>query len=240
MSVKTMSTEQLQNDLKSVTQMWPGGIPTEQADRVNALNSELKRRNVTVEATKPLPSENIRASDAMSDDELARELRQLSEQLGRNPKDDEAQKRFADIRFEIRQRSKFNNETPDVRALLTARTHVKVAAFDPVTGQTDMETAANGEVENDELEIQRKFSFIHALTKHLLRVSASSEIFIGVMPLNNGWKVQVNYAGFLLSQQAEKLSDALDMVLEGLTGSVSMHLEEGMRLLSKSDQEAIG
>ena len=108
MSVKTMTTEQLQNDLKGVAQMWPGGIPMEQNDRVNALKSELKRRAAPIDVSEMLPTEKILGGDAasMSDDQLATELRKLSNRLAGNPKDEEAQMRFADIRFEIRRRAK--------------------------------------------------------------------------------------------------------------------------------------
>jgi hypothetical protein len=130
MSVKTMTTEQLQNDLKNVAQMWPGGIPTEQNDRVNALKSELKRRAVPTDVSEMLPTEKILGGSvaSMSDDQLATELRKLSDRLGRNPKDEEAQTRFADIRFEIRRRIKVAPQ--------------KTGAFDPVTGVTDMAAAA--------------------------------------------------------------------------------------------------
>jgi CBS-domain-containing membrane protein len=130
MSVKTMTTESLQNDLKSIAQMWPGGIPTEQNDRVNALKSELKCRNATLDASEMMPREKVTegAADVLSDERLASEMHKLSDRLSKNPKDEDAQTRFADIRFEIRRRAKVAPQ--------------KTGAFDPVTGVTDMSAAA--------------------------------------------------------------------------------------------------
>ena len=130
MSVKTMTTESLQNDLKSIAQMWPGGIPTEQNDRVNTLKSELKRRNATLDVSEMMPREKVTegAADVLSDERLASEMHKLSDRLSKNPKDEDAQTRFADIRFEIRRRIKVDPQ--------------KTGAFDPVTGVTDMAAAA--------------------------------------------------------------------------------------------------
>ncbi len=106
MSVKLMTPQQIRNDLKTIQLTWPEGIPFEQIDRVTALKGELKRRGEPLEA----PAEEVQEADTplalASDDKLAAELRALSVVVGRNPNDERAQSRFADIRFEIRKRAK--------------------------------------------------------------------------------------------------------------------------------------
>jgi len=122
MSVKTKSTEQIQTDLQGIVKMWPGGIPPEQADSVNALKSELKRRNVMLNADDVSPRENAPGDvNTVSEHQLSKELKVLSDRLARNPKDEEAQTRFADVRFEIRRRAK-NGEGKELRDDLTKGT----------------------------------------------------------------------------------------------------------------------
>jgi hypothetical protein len=109
MSVKQMSTTQIQDDLQSIARMWPDGVPSEQSDRINALKGELKRRG---EQARPIstPAQNRATSavltgpvDALTDDQLASELKRLSAaDLG----DEAIQTRFADVRFELRKRAK--------------------------------------------------------------------------------------------------------------------------------------
>ena len=108
MSVKLMTTEAIQTDLAMIHNMWGGGIPPEQADRVNALKGELKRRNVTEQATRALlPQERNTVGDiaSMTDDQLSTQLRSLSERISKSPGDDELQEAFANVRFELRKRS---------------------------------------------------------------------------------------------------------------------------------------
>lgn len=107
MSMKTMTTKQLRGDLELLARTWPGGVPPEQADRVNAIKGELKRRGEETAARAPGVETKPRGSLAdMTDDQLATELQALSASISNDPKDDGAQERFADVRFEMRRRSK--------------------------------------------------------------------------------------------------------------------------------------
>lgn len=111
MSVKLMTTDQIQNDLASVAAMWAGGIPPEQQDRVNALKSELKRRGVGVQpVSAPQPTNGSPQStvipEGMTDEQLAKELQSLGERISKNPGDDSLQEQFANVRFELRKRAK--------------------------------------------------------------------------------------------------------------------------------------
>jgi|GEM_PF-4380142 len=108
MSVKQMTSNQLQDDLEAISRTWPGGIPPEQSDRVNALKGELKRRGEDTRTTRAnAPGGKPRAGDikSMTDDQLSDELLRLSKENGMAG-DEELQTRFADVRFEIRQRAK--------------------------------------------------------------------------------------------------------------------------------------
>lgn len=110
MSVKQMTTDQLQDDLESIANTWPGGIPPEQNDRVNALKGELKRRGEPLRAARAKQTSNGNGAPkdigSMTDAQLEKELRELSQSLGANPKDEDSQNRFADVRFEMRKRAK--------------------------------------------------------------------------------------------------------------------------------------
>jgi len=77
------------------------------------------------------------------------------------------------------------------------------------------------------------FSFIHALTKHLFHIpeDQASEIFIGVQPRGERWRVRVTHPSFFMEEEAEKLSEALDTMVEKLTAKVTTKLEEGAKLL---------
>jgi len=112
MSVKQMTTSQIQDDLRTIALMWPEGIPWEQTDRVNALKGELKRRGEPFEKPVDLFDERAvnKPATAATTDELEAELRALSERVARNPKDEAAQQRFADVRYELRQRSRTSSE----------------------------------------------------------------------------------------------------------------------------------
>jgi hypothetical protein len=102
MSVKTMSADQLRNDLRSMDLTWPEGIPPQQVDRQRALIGELKRRGEPLEAPAgTLTGAPARPIDKMSDEELTTELLTLSTKNDERSKD-----RFADLRYAIRQRAK--------------------------------------------------------------------------------------------------------------------------------------
>ena len=108
MSVKTMTTEAIQDDLDTINMTWPEGVPPEQADRVNALKAELKRRG-EVPTPRPGRAQGRGARpdvDDMSRDDLEKELRVLSATISRDPEDADAQKRFADVRYALRSRSR--------------------------------------------------------------------------------------------------------------------------------------
>ena len=119
MSVKTMTSDQIQGDLEAISRIWPSGVPPEQTDRVNALKGELKRRGETVRAaTRQPPAAQTNGQPksiaGMSDDQLAKELQNLSNAIGTDPNDDALQERFADVRFEMRKRAKAAKEEPAV------------------------------------------------------------------------------------------------------------------------------
>jgi hypothetical protein len=111
MSVKLMTTDQIHSNLATLHNMWPGGIPTEQVDQVNALKSELKRRGVDAKIQVPQGFPQPQAQqetpvEGMTADQLAKELGKVSEQLSKNPHDDALQERFANVRFALRQLTK--------------------------------------------------------------------------------------------------------------------------------------
>jgi hypothetical protein len=107
MTIKTMTPQQIRDDLDALALTWPEGIPSEQTDRVNALRGELKRRGedpwVAGAAKTPMAS--------MDADELEMELRELSARIARNPNDEPSQKRFADVRYELRRRTKGSDDS---------------------------------------------------------------------------------------------------------------------------------
>lgn len=136
MSVKMMTTEQLHTNLATIHNMWSGGVPPEQNDQVNALKAELKRRGVDQRPIYPQEgSAAPRTIDAMNDEQLSKELRELSERISKSPGDDGLQEQFANVRFEMRKRAKNGQLAPPV-----------TGAFDPVTGETHMQqlTVPNG------------------------------------------------------------------------------------------------
>lgn len=112
MSVKTMTVEQLRGDLDAVARMWPAGTPPEQADRVNALKGELKRRGEDFAMRAPREEDKPRSLLDMTDDQLSKELRKLSDRIGADPKDENAQERFANVRYEIRKRQRKADADP--------------------------------------------------------------------------------------------------------------------------------
>ena len=117
MSVKQMSADQLRNDLVSISLTWPDGIPWQQNDRVNALKAELKRRGEPLEPLAGRAASPPVSLKSMTDNELEVELRTLSM---RN--DEESQKRFADVRFELRQRAQVGDKVePPPRAQVAPR-----------------------------------------------------------------------------------------------------------------------
>lgn len=107
MSVKMMTADQLRDDLRSITLIWPDGVPFQQVDRVAALKAELKRRGEPLETTKAV-APTPRGPDAeMTTEDLEAELRKLSVKS-----DEDSQKRFADVRFELRRRAKVDADAP--------------------------------------------------------------------------------------------------------------------------------
>lgn len=110
MSVKLMTSDTIRADLQALVLTWPDGIPPEQADRVNALRGELKRRGEDPNVAASIPTSAVLAAQLpigqMRQDDLERELRDLSDRLGKKPDDEAAQNRFADVRFELRRRMK--------------------------------------------------------------------------------------------------------------------------------------
>lgn len=111
MSVKLMSPEQIRNDLKTMELTWPDGIPWEQFDRVNALKAELKRRGEPLDGPSGPPAGALYAGTAAlaasTTAELEVELRKLSAR-----DDEDSQKRFADVRDELRRRAKVDSAAP--------------------------------------------------------------------------------------------------------------------------------
>ncbi len=110
MSVKLMSSDTIRADLQALALTWPDGIPPEQVDRVNALRGELKRRGEDPNVAASIPTSAVLAAQLpigqMRQDDLEKELRDLSDRLGKKPDDEVAQNRFADVRFELRRRTK--------------------------------------------------------------------------------------------------------------------------------------
>lgn len=101
-----MTTEQIHKNLATIANTWPGGVPEQQVDQVRALKAELKRRGVDqhemrVAANEPKPLE----VSEMNADQLSAELQRLSQHIGTHPHDEEAQNRFADVRYALRAKS---------------------------------------------------------------------------------------------------------------------------------------
>ncbi len=110
MSVKLMTSDTIRADLQALALTWPDGIPPEQIDRVNALRGELKRRGEDPNVAASIPTSAVLTAQLpigqMRQDDLEKELRDLSDRLGKKPDDEVAQNRFADVRFELRRRAK--------------------------------------------------------------------------------------------------------------------------------------
>jgi hypothetical protein len=115
MSVKQMTTTQIRDDLEAIALTWSGGIPPEQTDRVSALQRELKRRGeetVALDKVTAKPREIGKLGTA----DLEKELRALSDRIGRSSDDEAAQRRFADVRFELRRRARTESYDTDPNA----------------------------------------------------------------------------------------------------------------------------
>lgn len=113
MSIKSYTTPQLQQDLDTIFRMWPGGVPPEQTDRVNAIKTELKRRGAELRPAPTVvqPQQLQRAisqepTSGMSYAALKRELASVVKSINLDPGNDDLQNRFADLRYEVRQREK--------------------------------------------------------------------------------------------------------------------------------------
>lgn len=105
MSVRLMTTDAIKKDIQVTVRQWPGGIPAEQEDRMKALYGELKRRGQEAPDRPAAPEPQTELAD-MNDDGLERELRRVAERIGKEPENEDLQNRFADVRFEIKRRSK--------------------------------------------------------------------------------------------------------------------------------------
>lgn len=108
MSVRKMTVGQLNADLEAIMLTWPDGIPEQQQDRINAIKGELKRRGADEVSTQSQVRQQTSAVDLadLTEPALEKELRRLSEILNRNSKDEAAQERFAEVRYELRKRQK--------------------------------------------------------------------------------------------------------------------------------------
>lgn len=111
MSVRKMTTDQLKADLEAIILTWPDGVPEQQQDRVNALRGELKRRGGDEVSMQPRPQASAVDLADLTDAALEKELRRLSGVIERNQKDEAAQERFAEVRYELRKRQKANGES---------------------------------------------------------------------------------------------------------------------------------
>lgn len=168
MSVKMMTTEAIHTDLATIHNMWSGGIPAEQVDRVNALRAELKRRGADAQVIRP-EQPVARDLGEMTDDQLSAELRALSDRIGKNPSDEALQERFANVRFEMRNRH--GRQTQAAPKPITGN-------FDPNTGETHLQQAVNGNghdrlvprtVSNEArvLDEEQKQAFVAAQAEHV-------------------------------------------------------------------------
>jgi len=87
------------------------------------------------------------------------------------------------------------------------------------------------------VSVDAEISFIHALTKHLFNIpeDQAQEIFIGVQPRGERWRVRVTSPSFFMEEEAEKLSEALGTMVEKLTAKVTAKLDEGAKLLGQTE-----
>lgn len=112
MSVKLMTVANIRNDLQAIAMAWPEGPPPEQVDRVNALLGELRRRGEDQKVAQEKPSATPRPPNPklMTIESLQDELRALAARTAGG--DETAQERFADVRFELRNRLKAAASAP--------------------------------------------------------------------------------------------------------------------------------
>lgn len=96
--------------------------------------------------------------------------------------------------------------------------------------------------EQRERKIRCTLSNIHAVARHLLGVGMTHEenddLFVGVQPLGDAWRVQVAYAGFELRMKEPTLTEALEKTLAKLMTHVGRRLDEDTRLLAVLDPKA--
>lgn len=214
MSVKLMTTEAIQTDLATIHNMWGGGIPPEQQDRVNALKGELKRRGAgEQEMRKQLPQEHSVGDVAsMTDDQLSVQLRKLSERISKSPNDDELQEAFANVRFELRKRAGKAKPTD--------------TSFDPSTGAMHTEqpakTNSNGHdrlvpraAVSDEEEQQRQ-AFIAAQAERVKLMEQA------VRKLNLA-KTAADIAATMLTQYKDPNGDDVENVC-----TIALHVAENI------------
>lgn len=140
--VRTMTTDQIKNDIATTVRQWPQGVPPEQDDRMKALYGELRRRGqdvLTVQQQAQPQQAAAVASDAAladcSDEALQKELVGLSDRIARG--DSAAQDRFADIRYEIRKRDKARPSSIAARQIEFDSEQPQVAQAAPQTAQSE-------------------------------------------------------------------------------------------------------
>jgi len=92
-----------------------------------------------------------------------------------------------------------------------------------------------------ERKLQQTITNIHAVAKHLFHIDGYDdgydvdELFVGVQPLGNMFRVEVTYAGFTTTIKEPTLTEALEKMLAKLMTHVSRRLEEAMRITAALD-----
>lgn len=83
-------------------------------------------------------------------------------------------------------------------------------------------------------KLQRTLANIHAVARHLFNITDvdAEELYVGVQPLGNVWRVQVSYAGFDLRVKEPFLTEALEKTLAKLMTQVGRRLDDDTRLLA--------
>lgn len=202
MSVKLMTTEQIHTNLATIHNMWAGGVPPEQTDQVNALKAELKRRGVDANAVSPaLPQLKMQVPEGMTLEQLQKEMSTISEAISKNPHDDALQERFANVRFELRKRTK---SAPVVQAAnpATSETLMQEAAK-PTNGHSSF---ADGAVERRTTEMPRQVDIAAQAAVQLQRMQDMEQL----MRKHNLAKIAAESASTILSMHADLNGDDIE------------------------------
>lgn len=207
MSVKLMTTEQIHTNLATIANMWPGGIPTEQNDQVNALKAELKRRGVEQRAVQPATMQAAKPIGEMTAEQLSKELQKLSLAIGKDPNNEELQEQFANVRFELRNKLKAE---PVPAPPVTGN-------FDPTTGETHMQQLAkptngtNGHETNlqSELEARRAAFDAHQQQQAVAR-ARDMEVQLQLVRKHNLAKVSADVAATMLFGKEDPNGDDIE------------------------------